>query len=146
MRRIFTTVVLASTLGTSVGHTVSLGSAVPTAGCGALLSLSLGDTEISSATPVPQNGAIPAHCRVVGVTHGEPGSNVTVEVRMPDLWNGKLLMTTRQGFMGGLAPVTNPVMSAGLARGYTTLTTDGGHSSGSADEMPSVECHVRSCG
>ena len=131
MRGIFITVVLASTLGGSVGHTDSPGSAVPTAGCGDLLSLSLADTEISSATPIAANGAIPAHCRVVGVSHGEPGSSVTVEVRMPDLWNGKLLMSTRQGFMGAVAPITNPTISTALARGYTTLTTDGGHISAS---------------
>ena len=53
---------------------------------------------------------------------------------MPDLWNGKLLMTTRQGFMGLVAPVTNAAMSAALTRGYTTLTTDGGHSNGSVTD------------
>jgi feruloyl esterase len=72
---------------------------------------------------------LPGHCRVLGVTHGEPGSNVTVEVRLPDDWNGKLLFTTRQGYMGSLPPVTNPDLSEAIARHYAIVTTDGGHSS-----------------
>jgi feruloyl esterase len=104
---------------------------VPTTRCSDLLALTLPDTQITSATPVAANGAVPAHCRVVGVTHGEPGSNVTVEVRMPDTWNEKLVMTTRQGYMGSLPPVTNLVVSTGLLRHYTLVTTDGGHTGAS---------------
>src|SRR6187551_1196639 len=113
MRRIVVTGVLACM---SAGHTQALqgfdriGSSllVPTVNCSDLLSFPIANTEISSATSVAANGPMPAHCRVVGVTHGEPGSNVTVEVRMPDVWNNKLLMTTRQAYMGSISAITNP--------------------------------------
>jgi hypothetical protein len=62
--------------------------------CSAMLSVSIPNAQITSATVVGATGPLPAHCRVVGVSHGEPGSNVGVEVRLPDGWNGKLLMTT----------------------------------------------------
>src|SRR5215469_18483547 len=51
--------------------------------CTNLLSLSIPDTEIKSAAMVAASGTSPAQCRVTAVTHGEPGSNVGVEVRMP---------------------------------------------------------------
>ena len=97
------------------------------ASCGAMLSLVIPDSEVTSATVVGATSSIPSHCRVVGVSHGESGSNVWVEVRLPDDWNGKLVMTTRQGFMGSFPPVTNFVLAAALPRGYATVTTDGGH-------------------
>ncbi len=95
--------------------------------CTDLLTLSVPNTQLTSATIVTQTAFSPAHCRVVGVTHGETGSNVGVEVRLPDGWNGKLLFTTRQGFIGSFAPLTNPVVADGLARRYATVTTDSGH-------------------
>lgn len=48
-------------------------------------------------------------------------------MRLPDNWNGKLLFTTRQGFMGSLAPLFNAVIFSGLLRNYATVSTDGGH-------------------
>jgi feruloyl esterase len=94
-----------------------------------MLSVSIPDTELTSATVEAQTPTVPTHCRVVGVTHGGPGSNVGLEVRLPDEWNGKLLFTTRQGYMGSLPPVTNAAVAQALARHYATVTTDGGHSS-----------------
>jgi feruloyl esterase len=94
-----------------------------------MLSLSIRNTEILSATVVAGTGPLPAHCRVVGVTHGEPGSNVGFDVRLPVSWNGKLLMTTRQAFIGSVAPLFNAVVSSGLIRGYATVSTDSGHQS-----------------
>jgi feruloyl esterase len=93
-----------------------------------MLSLSIPETEITSATVVDASGPLPAHCWVIGVTHGEPGSNVGFDVRLPNNWNGKLLFTARQGFMGSLAPLFNDVISTGLLRNYATVSTDGGHS------------------
>lgn len=143
MKRASVTGVLACTLLLCVGHTYPLrgfggqpGEQVtPVASCADMLVLSIPDTDISSATSIPANGSIPAHCRVVAVAHGEPGSNVTVEVRMPDGWNTRLLMTTRQGFMGALAPLGNPLISSALPRGYTTVTTDGGHAGSILDAL-----------
>jgi feruloyl esterase len=99
-----------------------------------LLSLNIPDTELALATAVGATATLPAHCRVAGVTHGEPGSNVGVEVRLPDAWNGKLLFTTRQGYLGSVAPVTNPALSAALARHYATVSTDSGHVSSSIND------------
>ncbi len=95
--------------------------------CSAMLSLSIPNTEILSATVVDAFGPLPAHCWVVGVTHGDSGSNVRFDVRLPDNWNKKLLFTTRQGFMGSLAPLFNGVIASGLFRNYATVSTDGGH-------------------
>jgi len=95
--------------------------------CSAMLSLTIPSTEILAATVIDAFGPLPAHCWVVGVTHGEPGSNVGFDVRLPGNWNGKLLFTTRQGYMGSLAPLFNAVVSTGLYRNYATVTTDGGH-------------------
>jgi feruloyl esterase len=139
MKRAFVVCMLACIISghAKAGPAVSaVGAAIapvvaPTASCADMLALNLADTEIKSATTVAPAGVLPAHCWVVAVTHGEPGSNVTVDLRMPASWNGKLLMTTRQGFMGSLVPVGNPVLSVALGRGYTTVSTDGGHISGS---------------
>ena len=46
---------------------------VATTACEALPSLSIPDTVLTSAPVVTQTPTLPAHCRVVGVTHGEPG-------------------------------------------------------------------------
>jgi feruloyl esterase len=118
-----------SPVGTDIDSIV-----VPMTSCIDMLALNLAGTEIKSATIVAAGGSLPAHCWVVAVTHGEPGSNVGVDVRMPENWNGKLLMTTRQGFMGSLVPVGNPVLSTALARGYATVSTDGGHISASIQD------------
>lgn len=99
--------------------------------CQSMLSLSIPETELASATVVAETATFPAHCRVVGVTHGEPGSNVGVEVRLPEIWNGKLLFTTRQGYIGAFPPVGNAVVTIGLARHYAIVTTDSGHASSS---------------
>jgi Tannase and feruloyl esterase len=95
--------------------------------CTSILSLVIPDTEIHSAAVVPASGTFPQHCRVTAVTHGEPGSNVGVEVRMPDGWNEKILATTRQGYMGSFPPLTNPAEAPAIARRYAIITTDGGH-------------------
>jgi Tannase and feruloyl esterase len=95
--------------------------------CSAMLSLSIPNTEILSASVVGAFGPLPAHCWVVGVTHGESDSNVGFDVRLPANWNGKLLFTTRQGFMGSLAPLFNAVVFSGLLRNYATVSTDSGH-------------------
>lgn len=110
---------------------VAQSPAASDATCQAMLSLSIPDTELTSANVVAQTATLPAHCRVVGVTHGEPGSNVGVEVRLPDGWNGKLLLTARQGYMGSFPPVGNPAVTGALSRHYAIVTTDGGHSGSS---------------
>ena len=137
MKRPLATTVLASLLCAYAGPQERLHGAVHEASslaagiaiCSDMLSLNIPNTEITSALVVAAAGAVPAHCRVVAVTHGEPGSNVGVDVRMPDSWNGKLLMTTRQGFMGSLVPVGNAAVTVALSRNYATVSTDGGHTS-----------------
>jgi Tannase and feruloyl esterase len=95
--------------------------------CSAMAALAIPNTEILSATVVDSISPLPRHCWVVGITHGEPGSNVGFDVRLPDNWNGKLLFTTRQGFIGSLAPPSNSVIFSGLLRSYATVSTDSGH-------------------
>jgi feruloyl esterase len=117
--------------GSTSGYTPKAVFAPTATTCEAMLSVSIPHTELISAGSVAQTATVPAHCRVTAVTHGEPGSNVGVEVRLPDVWNGKLLFTTRQGYMGAFPAVSNAAITQALGRNYAVVTTDGGHSSGS---------------
>jgi hypothetical protein len=101
---------------------------VSAATCDAMVSLSIRDTQLITATVVAPTPTVAAHFLVVAVTHGEPGWNVGVEVRLPTEWNGKLLFTSRQGYMGSFPPVTNLIPTQALQRHYGFVATDGGHS------------------
>lgn len=69
----------------------------------------------------------------VTLTHTHPGQNdsITSQVWLPvqPEWNGRLRMVGGGGWAAGLAPFTELTMSAVLADGYATVTTDGGVSS-----------------
>jgi len=96
--------------------------------CESLVNLGLKDTVISSATVVPVGALLPGDaaapvstCRVVGAISG----NINFEVWLPATgWNGKFNGVGN----GGLAGFINyGSMSAALARGYATASTDTGH-------------------
>ncbi|KAJ4984395.1 feruloyl esterase b precursor [Stagonosporopsis vannaccii] len=69
----------------------------------------------------------------VTLTHTHPGQNdsITSQVWLPiqPEWNGRLRMVGGGGWAAGLAYFTDITMSAVLADGYATVTTDGGVSS-----------------
>ena len=68
--------------------------------------------------PVPAREALPAHCRL----HGRIAGAVNFELRLPHSWNGKFLMVGNGGYLGIFFD-----QSYGLSRGFTTASTDTGH-------------------
>ena len=118
---------------------VAANVSISAATCEALLTLSLPDTTILSATLVPagpfsppqtpamlkpQTYQVPvAACRVAGVV--KPAVNF--EVWMPaENWNTKFQGVGGGGFAGVIS--YGPIMTA-LGRGYATASTDTGHNS-----------------
>jgi feruloyl esterase len=102
--------------------------------CSDLAALTIPDTGITSAAPVPAGAftppgssrsiTVPAFCRVAAVAAPSSDSHIAIEVWIPDAWNGKLLGTANGGFAGAIG---YPAMAAGLARGYAVVGTDTGH-------------------
>jgi feruloyl esterase len=91
--------------------------------CTALLSFSLSDTQITSATVVAAAGAVPEYCRVRGTIT----STVGFEVRMPTVdWNIKLMFFGNAGYAGRIPTAAQNI---GLSLGYATAATDTGHTS-----------------
>jgi feruloyl esterase len=89
----------------------------PAPSCEALASLELPETTITRASLEPADGS----CRVAGTV----APAIRFEVWMPtEGWNGKVLGVGNGG-MGGY--VNTPAMALGLARGFATAGTDGGH-------------------
>ncbi|MEM1129393.1 MAG: tannase/feruloyl esterase family alpha/beta hydrolase [Pseudomonadota bacterium] len=84
---------------------------------------------VTSARIVPADDTLPAYCQVRARALPEIG----IEVRLPlSDWNGKLYETGCGGFCGDLGRADRNggfinAMSPGLARGYATATSDGGH-------------------
>lgn len=85
-------------------------------------------TEMKSATEVAAANGRPAFCEVQAVIRSVEGSEIGVVYRLPLNWNGKVLALGGGGWMGN---VTLQAASDGLTRGYATLQTDAGHTSGS---------------
>ena len=90
--------------------------------CAGMLALSLDDVVVTSAAVVPADpdSGLPEYCDVVGTIHG----TVVFDVRLPTGgWNRKLWFGGNMGFAGHIRRDT----SAGLSRGYATVSTDTGH-------------------
>ena len=71
-----------------------------------------------------------AFCRVQARLTPAPGSDIRVEVWLPDVagWNGKLLGAGNGGY-GGTIVIPNFAMLPALRRGYASAGTDMGHES-----------------
>ena len=82
----------------------------------------VGLTDINRAvvpgTPVPATQDVPRHCFVRGDVNG----NIGFEMRLPDRWNGRLLMRGTGGLSGYIADT-----HVGLDDGYAVVSTDTGH-------------------
>ena len=76
-----------------------------------------------------QAAAKPAYCRVQVTLKPEPGSNIKIEVWLPEKanWNGKFLGTGNGGAAG---KISTSALIAGVERGYAVANTDMGSSSG----------------
>ena len=66
----------------------------------------------------------PAHCLVKATLSPVAGSAIGMVVRLPQAWNGKVLGLGGGGWAGNVTP---EAAAPGLAAGYATLQTDGGH-------------------
>lgn len=74
-------------------------------------------------TADPKAGT-PANCMVSASLSPVAGSKIGVVFRLPKDWNGKLLGLGGGGWAGNVTP---EAAAPGLAAGYATLQTDGGH-------------------
>lgn len=83
--------------------------------------------QIELATEVAATDTLPAFCEVLGTIRPVEGSRIGVVYRLPVDWNGKVLALGGGGWMGN---VTLQAAAEGLTRGYATLQTDAGHTSG----------------
>lgn len=106
-------------------------SAVQPGDCTGLTGLPIKDGKITAATLVQPKtgGATLAHCRVQITLKPEPGSNILVEVLLPQQsnWNGKFLGTGNGGAAGAISA---PALTAGVNRGYAVANTDMGSNEG----------------
>src|SRR2546427_9800709 len=87
--------------------------------CGALTSLAVQDTTITSATLVAATATAPEHCLVAG----RVDAAIKFELRLPTTtWNGKFYHAGGGGFVGSI-----PTSETALGRGYAVIGTDTGH-------------------
>jgi len=121
--------------GTAVGLAIGAGllAAAPASAqdangsCAALSGKMLGDDgTIISSKAIAADAArhLPAYCEVHATLKPVPGSNIGVVYRLPEKWNGKVLGLGGGGWAGN---VTLMAAAPGLARGYASAQTDGGH-------------------
>lgn len=110
--------------------------------CERIKDIKIADTEIKLAAVIdagafvpPTQGSngsqpspyarLPSFCRVAGVRHPTPDSNIGFEIWMPvSSWNGKLVGIGNGAWAGS---VTYPAMIAPLSKGYATVASDSGH-------------------
>ena len=71
-----------------------------------------------------------AMCRARVRLQPVPGSDIKVEVWLPDNWNGKMQGYGGAGFDGGLSPGGAQSLNKALGRGYAAVQTDAGHKPG----------------
>ncbi|MEO6079107.1 MAG: tannase/feruloyl esterase family alpha/beta hydrolase [Steroidobacteraceae bacterium] len=106
--------------------------APPSPGAAACAALGNGpafaQTQVASAAVVLAANGLPAYCEVQGVIRADKGSQIGVVYRLPENWNRKLLALGGGGWMGN---TTLQAAGEGLKRGYATLQTDAGHTTGS---------------
>ena len=66
-------------------------------------------------------------CRVRLRLQPTPGSDINVEVWLPQRWNGKLYGIGGAGFDGGLSPGGAAILDKAAVQGYASVATDVGH-------------------
>lgn len=71
--------------------------------------------------------AATAMCRVRLSLSAAAGSEIAVEVWLPDQWNNKLMGLGGGGFDGALSPAGAGSLNKAAEQGYTVVATDAGH-------------------
>ena len=115
--------------------------------CESLASLALPNATITSATTVaagaftPPGGAgrgnaaqryaaLPSFCRVTATLKPSSDSDIKVEVWLPSSgWNGKFQAVGNGGWGG---TISYPALTAAVAKGYASASTDTGHTTAGA--------------
>lgn len=102
--------------------------------CERLTGQSIGGARIERAEPIASGTKLPpfptpittAICRVDARIAPEPGSEIRIQLWLPQRWNGKFVGIGGGGFSGGLA--SGGVELTRLAeQGYAAVATDAGH-------------------
>jgi pimeloyl-ACP methyl ester carboxylesterase len=99
--------------------------------------------QITLAQPVAASATLPAHCRIRGAINPRIGVNNTpfaigFELRLPDAWSGRFFFQGGGGNDGNIGNATGNVGNSAppaLARGMAAVSTDGGHTGGSAAQF-----------
>lgn len=73
-------------------------------------------------------------CRVLLRLQPVPGSNIEVDVWLPEKWNLSLMGYGGAGFDGGLGPGGAPLFNNTVERGFAMVANDSGHPPGSTIE------------
>lgn len=80
-------------------------------------------TTLNAVSTVAAAEGLPGYCRVQGYV--APQVNFELQLPLPEVWNGRLLMQGCGGLCGTVQPATG---EDALARNYAVVTTDLGHS------------------
>jgi feruloyl esterase len=98
----------------------------PRTTCASLVALTGYDFSVYSAATVPASDSAPEHCRVGLLVMPD----MSIEVNLPTLWNGRLYMFGNGGFAGESFDAAGRVANRarGLKAGFVTAATDTGHS------------------
>ena len=111
-------------------QTCALPISKPKVACSDLRAMTNFEYSVISAVSMPSSQAAPEHCRVSVFVAPE----LHIEVNLPTTWNSRLYMFGNGGFAGESfeAPNRVAIRANGLHNGFTTASTDTGHS-GSAE-------------
>ncbi|MFC4312022.1 tannase/feruloyl esterase family alpha/beta hydrolase [Steroidobacter flavus] len=128
---------------TAAGQTAlaarSTSSALPKASaCAALAGMKVESGTVEGAESFSQGQAVVGGetagataganlCRARLLLQPEPGSNIKVEVWLPENWNNKMFGFGGAGFDGGLSPGGAQLLNKVVVQGYAAVQTDVGH-------------------
>jgi Tannase and feruloyl esterase len=104
------------------GDTSRTAQVTPAVSCTSLAGQAFGDIRVTAAIKVGATSTVPAHCKVTGTKNG---TELDVEVRLPDSWRQRYVQQGGSGFDGTIPPVgtTNTALSLQAVQG----ATNGGH-------------------
>ena len=96
--------------------------------CGKLLGMKFSHGAVTGADTVAAQDAIPAYCRVQGVSKPTADSDIRFELWIPlgAAWNGKFEQVGNGGFAGA---IPSRAMARVVALGFAVAGTDDGHQS-----------------
>jgi feruloyl esterase len=85
--------------------------------------------------PGPAQAQLPAHCELIGVMHERTGIDgqhyaIRFHLRLPEVWNGRLLFEGgggTNGILGEAIGAVSPNRPPALAEGFAVLSQDSGH-------------------